>query len=164
MSLRASRPQLIAKCALRFASNWWIEPGATSKLVWTADMPWRPHGLRFGPNAAKLMVVQLKTTRSGDNLVQPMEARAFTPLMTADEMKALAFLNEGDPNKGIIVDVPYTNYAKRLRVRDPDHFLSIATLGAGEDLTLVVQNTGATSELVDTGAIFFAKPYMGDAT
>ena len=46
-------------------------------------------------------------------------------------------------------------------IRDPDHWLAMCSLRAGETLTVTVQNIGATPELVDEGAVFFARPYNG---
>ena len=62
--------------------------------------------------------------------------------------------------EGVVVGVPYTRFA-RLPIRDPDHWLAMCSLRAGETLTVTVQNIGATPELVDEGAVFFARPYNG---
>ena len=160
----AERPQLIAKCALPFASNWYLKPGETKSLIWTADAPWRPHGLRFGLNAVNLVLVQVKTG-DYDNLVQSMPAHIFTPLMGTDEIRALRMAGldgqRGEPTKGIVLDVPYTSYLKRVSVMDPAQWLNFATLRVGQRITMTVQNIGASPELVD-GAVFFAKPYEGD--
>jgi hypothetical protein len=159
--LMGERPSLIAKCALLFASNWYLKPGETKALVWTADAPWRPYGLRFGPNAPNLRLVQLKTAGL-ENLVQPLSAALLTPLMTTEELQVLRSLdNVGTPTTGIILDVPYTKFAKRLPIRDPSQWLNLGSLKTGQKLTLTVQNIGAVPELVDNGAVFFAKPYTG---
>lgn len=155
-NLVALRPNhLIARCALRFASNWYIEPGRTESLRWTQDYAWRPLGIRFGANARDLELVQIRTG-CHDNLVQPCPALAFGPLMTSEE------LNELGGAAGTVIDVPYTPYGPRLPVRSPARDLAIMTLARGDTLKLSVKNIGATPQLVD-GAIFYAKVYVKGA-
>lgn len=147
----AHQPPLIAACALRFASNWYIKPGETKSLRWKQKYCWRPEGVRFAP-APGVVLVQIRCG-GFDNLVQEVPAVVFGPPMTQYE---LGWLDGGAT--GTVINVPYTSRGPNLPVRRPEHHLTFATVPRDGELRLMVRNDGATPQIVD-GAIFYAAEY-----